>query len=95
MPTKVPVFTIGDKTYKTVTGIEGEIRVVKPGNRVRLTWHKPGMKQPATLQIALLESGQKTSFRIHLEHLPSQKSREELKEHWRGVLDSLTKLVEE
>ena len=92
---KVGRFTLTEgKTYKTDVGIEGEIRVVKPGNRVRLTWQSPRMKRPATLQIALAASGQKTSFRIHLEHLPSQKSREEMKKHWRGILDSLAHLVE-
>lgn len=83
------------KTYKTDTGIEGEIRVVKPGNRVRLTWHRPGMKRPATLQIGLAKSGPKTSFRVHLEHLASQKSRDEMKSHWRGVLEELARLIEE
>ena len=83
------------KTYKTDKGIEGEIRVVKPGNRIRLTWHKPGMKRAATLQLALVGSGQKTSLRVHLEHLPSQKFRDEMKSHWRGVLEDLAKLIEE
>lgn len=51
---KISRFSLKEgKTYKTDTKFEGEIRVVKPGNRVRLTWQKPGMKRPATLQIAL------------------------------------------
>lgn len=81
------------KTYKTESGIEGEIRVVKPRNRVRLTWKRPGMKRPATLQVALVGNGQKTSLRVHLEHLPSQKFRDEMKSHWRGVLDELVELA--
>ena len=82
------------KTYTTESGTEGEIRVVKPGNRIRLTWHKPGMKRPATLQITLVENtSEKTSIRVHLEHLPSQKVREEMKSHWRGVLGDLAELA--
>jgi uncharacterized protein YndB with AHSA1/START domain len=82
------------RTYKTESGIEGEIRVVKPGNRIRLTWRKTGMKRPATLQITLVESpAEKTSIRVHLEHLPSQKVREEMKSHWRGVLSDLAELA--
>ena len=82
------------KIYETESGIEGEIRVVKPGNRIRLTWHKPGMKRPATLQITLVEStSEKTSIRVHLEHLPSQKVREEMKSRWRGVLGDLAELA--
>jgi uncharacterized protein YndB with AHSA1/START domain len=70
------------------------MRVVKPGQRLRLTWQRPGMKRPATLQITLVE-GQpgKTSFRIHLEHLPSQKFREEMKSHWKDVLSDLAEML--
>ena len=82
------------KTFRTETGIQGEIRVVKPGTRVRLTWQQPGMQRPATLQITLVAAGpENTSIRIHLEHLPSQKSREEMKAHWRAVLDELNQLA--
>lgn len=84
------------KIYKTNSGIEGEIRVVQPGKRLRLSWRRPDMKRSATLQITLVESGpKKTSLRIHLEHLPSEKSREEMKAHWRSVLDNLAQLVED
>lgn len=82
------------KTYTTESGIEGEIRVVKPGSRLRLKWHKPGMKRPATLQITLVERApEKTSIRVHLEHLPSQKVREEMKSHWQEVLGKLEDLA--
>jgi uncharacterized protein YndB with AHSA1/START domain len=78
------------KTYRTDTGMEGEIRVVKPRDRVRLTWKSPGMDHPATLQIALTPSANgKTALRVHLERLPSQATRDEMKAHWRGVLEEL------
>lgn len=82
------------KSYETDTGTNGEVRVVKPGNRVRLTWQKSGMKRPVTLQIALVERGPgKTSVRVHLEKLPSQKAREEMKGHWKNALDDLARLA--
>ena len=82
------------KKFRTENCIQGEIRVVKPGTRVRLTWQQPGMQRPATLQITLVAAGpEKTSTRIHLEHLPSQKYREEMKSHWRAVLDELNQLA--
>lgn len=81
-------------TYKTDGGAHGEVRVVKPGSRIRLTWQSPDMKRPATLQISLVASGpEKTSFRIHLEKLASQKAREMMKEHWRDVLNRLAQLA--
>lgn len=82
------------KTYKTESGIEGEIRVVKPGKRIRLTWHKPSMKRPATVQITLVQiAPEKTSIRVHLEQLPSQAFREDMKRHWREVLGDFAKLM--
>lgn len=92
---KVGRFSLAEgRRYTTSEGIEGEIRIVKPGDRVRLTWQRPGMKRPATLQIALISSSpEKTSLRFHLEHLPSARAREQMKGQWRGVLARLAALA--
>lgn len=92
---KISRFKLGEGTrYETDCGTEGEIRVVKAGHRVRLTWQPTGLKSPATLQVTLVAGGPaKTSVRVHLEKLPSQKFREEIKEHWRRVLGSLCELA--
>ncbi len=81
--------------YSTSEGIKGEIRVVKPKHRVRLTWQIPGMERPATLQITLVETvNERTSFRVHLEHLPSQKWRYKMRSHWQDVPSRLSELIE-
>jgi len=53
------------------------------------------MDRPATLQIAFAARGaDKTSVRVHLEHLPSPEFREEMKLHWKDILDRLAALAE-
>ena len=72
--------------YRTGDGIEGEIRVVKPNDRVRLTW-QPAGAAPSTLQIALTSAGDgKTALRFHHERLASGDERETLRQRWQGVL---------
>ncbi len=92
---KVSRFSLAEgKKYCTDDGICGEIRVVKPHNRIRLTWNQSGMPRPATLQISLIETGEsKTSIRVHLEHLPSQEFREQMKSHWQKTLKALAQLA--
>ena len=70
-----------------VPGASGEIRVVKPGDRLHMTWRPTGWAEPATLQLTLSESASgKTAIHAHLEKLPDADSREALRTHWRQVL---------
>ncbi len=74
--------------YATEDGISGEIRVVKPGDRIRLT-RQEGTGASSTLQIALTPSGdRKTSVRFHHEKLTSTADRERMRQSWTEVLDS-------
>jgi uncharacterized protein YndB with AHSA1/START domain len=72
----------------SVPGASGEIRVVKPGDRVRLTWQPEGWATPATMQLALsrAQSG-KTTITAHLEKLPDADARDAMREHLREALD--------
>ena len=72
-------------------GVRGEIRVVKPGQRVRMTWQPDGWKKPATLQLTLVPKARGASFHVHMEKLPDAETREEMREHWSKVLGSLAK----
>lgn len=92
---KIPRFRLVEgKQFTTDSGVEGELRVVKPSNRVRLTWRPPDMGRPATLQIALRAvSEERTSVRVHLERLISQDWRERMKRHWKAVLLELEQLA--
>ena len=74
----------------SVPGATGEVRVVKPGDRLRLTWQPEGWAAPATLQFALSRSQSgKTTITAHLEKLPDAKARDAMREHLREALDRL------
>ncbi|HLL46086.1 MAG TPA: SRPBCC domain-containing protein, partial [Longimicrobiaceae bacterium] len=52
-------------------GASGEVRVVKPGVRLRMTWRPEGWAAPATLQITLTATWSgKTAIHADLEKLP-------------------------
>jgi activator of Hsp90 ATPase-like protein len=71
-------------------GARGEVRVVKPGVRLRMTWQPEGWRAAATLQLTLLESGAgKTAIHAQLEKLPDADAREAMRERWREALDRI------
>lgn len=72
-----------------VPGVRGEVRVVKPGQRIRMTWQPDGWKKPATLQLTLVPKPRGVSFHVHMEKLPDAKAREAMREHWSKVLENL------
>ncbi|AKJ03778.1 Hypothetical protein AA314_05404 [Archangium gephyra] len=72
-----------------VPGVRGEVRVVKPRQRIRMTWQPEGWRKPATLQLTLVPSKRGVSLRVHMEKLPDAKAREAMREHWSSVLEGL------
>jgi uncharacterized protein YdhG (YjbR/CyaY superfamily)/uncharacterized protein YndB with AHSA1/START domain len=72
-----------------VPGVRGEVRVVKPGQRIRMTWQPEGWKKPATLQLTLVPKARGVAFHVHMEKLPDAKAREAMREHWSRVLEDL------
>jgi uncharacterized protein YdhG (YjbR/CyaY superfamily)/uncharacterized protein YndB with AHSA1/START domain len=70
-------------------GVRGEVRVVKPENRLRMTWQPDGWKKPATLQLTLVPKARGVSFHVHMEKLPDAKAREAMREHWSKVLTQI------
>lgn len=71
-----------------LAGARGEIRVVKPGNRLRMTWQPDGWASPATLQLTLqTRPSGTTAITVHLERLPDAEAREELRHRWRRALE--------
>lgn len=76
------------------SGATGEIRVVKPGERLRTTWQPDGWAAPATVQLTLSESGRGgTAIHVHLEKLPDADAREAMRTRWRQALDRLAARV--
>jgi uncharacterized protein YndB with AHSA1/START domain len=70
----------------------GEIRVVKPGQRLRMAWQPLGWPAPATLQLTFTESGAgKTAIGVHLERLPDAAAREEMRGRFREALDRIAR----
>ena len=71
-------------------GASGEVRVVKPGERLRMTWHPEDWPAPATLQVTLSESRSgKTAITAHLEKLPDADAREAMRARWREALERI------
>jgi uncharacterized protein YndB with AHSA1/START domain len=66
----------------------GEIRVVKPGDRIRMTWQPVGWEAAATVQVTLLESvSGKTAINVLIEKLADAEQREIARAHWRSALE--------
>ncbi|MFP2912149.1 SRPBCC domain-containing protein [Pyxidicoccus sp. 3LFB2] len=72
-------------------GVRGEVRVVKPEQRLRMTWHPDGWKKPATLQLTLTPKPRGVALGVHMEKLPDAKAREAMREHWTQVVAKLAK----
>ncbi len=82
--------------YKALRGPGGEIRTVKTGERLRLTYQRPGRDAPTTLQLSLScprNTKTRTTLRFHHEKLSSPDEREEMRVHWKGVLEELKEVV--
>ncbi|MDT0380630.1 SRPBCC domain-containing protein [Streptomyces sp. DSM 42041] len=80
--------------YETPDGVRGELRSLRPADRVRLTWRPPGWAHDTTLQVAVSPApgtaGARTVLRFHQEHLADAAERERQRAHWRSVMDAVT-----
>ena len=77
-------------SYEVPGTSSGTVRVVKPGDRLRMTWQPQGWEAPATLQLTLSESPwAKTAVHVHLEKLPGPEAREAMRARWREALERI------
>jgi uncharacterized protein YndB with AHSA1/START domain len=76
-------------TYRCDDGTEGEVRTVRAGRRVRLTWRPPDAPAETTLQLTLEPKGERCVVAFHHERLPDADARERVKARWREVLATL------
>lgn len=75
----------GEK-YVTNT-VEGEIRIVRPLQQLRLTWKKDSWEKPSTTQVRIIpKDSTKTTISFHQENLSDQYVREKMKQDWENVL---------
>ena len=73
-----------------ILGARGEIRTVRPGERMRMTWHPDGWPAPANLQITITPAtAGRATIGVHLDRLADAEAREAMREHWREALDRL------
>lgn len=82
-------------TYRTRDGAEGEMRVVKPGAQLRLTYRPEGWDSPSTIQVRILPAATGTTVSFHEERLPAAAERERRKAHFAAALDMLASLLDE
>ncbi len=85
-------FTKG-AAYKLADGSTGEIRVFKPGSHLRMTWQPVGWPRPATIQVRVIPSRDKTVIAFHQEHLPDGAAREARRAHFIAALDALERML--
>ncbi len=79
-------------TFETIDGTSGEIRRIKPGERIRLQLNGQPITHPITMQITLncpRNTISKTTLRFHAEKLHSEKERNTLRKHWNNLFDAL------
>jgi uncharacterized protein YndB with AHSA1/START domain len=82
--------------YEAPDGTEGEIRVVKPLDRIRFTYRRPVAAAASTVQIALVRSGQaKTAITFHHEKLRDPDERELMRRHWKDVAERIKEAAHE
>ncbi|MDQ0229198.1 SRPBCC family protein [Metabacillus malikii] len=78
----------GQKFY-TKMG-EGEIRIVKPLQQLRLAWKKEGWEKTSTIQVRIIpKENTKTTISFHQENLSDQNVREEMKHYWEKILKQI------
>ena len=82
-------------TYQTDNGTKGEVRVVKPGSHIRMTWQPSEWDTPSLIQVRVFPSGTKTTIGFHQEHLAGPKEREAMRQRWQKVLQDLPTLFDQ
>jgi uncharacterized protein YndB with AHSA1/START domain len=77
--------------FRADNGVEGKLRIVKPPVQLRLAWRRPAWPAASTLQIRVLPAArpERCAISFHQEKLANGSQREEMKQHWEAVMDSL------
>ncbi|MEM8999036.1 MAG: SRPBCC domain-containing protein [Bacteroidota bacterium] len=83
------------KIYRTKDGVEGLVRVFKPGSHIRMNWKKKYWKNMSTVQVRVVEkSKNKTVISLHHEKLTDAKQRSEMKVYWNRKMDKITNEID-
>ena len=78
--------------YEAENGVYGQIRTLKKGVRIRLTWMEMDWPKKSVVQVYMVPRGEKKSmFIIQHEQLVDGRLRHTLREHWKTVLIDIQK----
>jgi uncharacterized protein YndB with AHSA1/START domain len=81
------------QTFECEGGIYGEIRTIKPGQRIRIKWQDSEWEKPTILQVFIVpRKGEKALLAFHHEKLINGRLRNEIRAHWKQVLSDLSHL---
>ncbi|MDF2724109.1 MAG: Activator of Hsp90 ATPase 1 family protein [Paenibacillus sp.] len=82
--------------FQSREGVSGKLTVVKPYQKLRLTWQRPSWDRPSRLQIYVLsnDSGS-TTVAIHQEMLEDVYMREVMKRFWTQTIEQMKKQLEQ
>lgn len=90
MGTGAPERLEEDASFELDDGTSGEIRIVEPDGRVRLTWHPDGWDEPSLLEVGVTQDTDgTTAIRFHHEGLPDTATREAMRAWWNRAIDAL------
>ncbi len=75
--------------YRTASGVTGEVRSYRPGDRIRVT------HGTTIVQVTVTSPGAgRTVLGFHQERMASAEERERQRAHWRQVLDRIADALE-
>ena len=83
-----PPLERGDE-YETDDGTRGDVRSVRPDDRIRVSWQPPDRADHAILQVALSPAATGCTFRFHAERLYDNDEREHMRRHWAAIADAI------
>lgn len=83
------------QNYQTDDHVQGEIRSLRPHDRVRLTWHPVGRHDHTTVQIAITPTATGCKIQFHTERLADNDERERMRTHWKAIADHIETILTE
>src|SRR5699024_752668 len=81
-------------TYQTNNGTLGEIRSLYPHKRLQLICQLSEWTNQSTLQLHLLHKCDRTALRFQHEKLADIHQRNQMKEHWRNILQNIKNSID-
>jgi len=77
--------------YALADGSHGQVRVVRPGSHLRITWQPPGWERASTIQVRVVSASKgRAALSFHHEKLPDAEAREAMRARWKAALSALS-----